>query len=161
FKLYGHTAPGALAEYAVRPAVALHKVPPAVTDVSAALVNQGALTVHAARRAPLGPGASAVVFRPGLPGLLLLPAAPAAGGGAPPGGGGAGGRRLAPAAGRGPGAVGASARGARGAGAGAPPGGRGAACVFDCPGTPAVVAQALRCARRGGTVALLGLAGGA
>src|SRR5262249_12213506 len=61
FKLYGHTAPGALAEYAVRPAIALHKVPPAVTDVSAALVNQGALTVHAARRARLGPGASAVV----------------------------------------------------------------------------------------------------
>ena len=27
FKLYGHTAPGALAEYAVRPAVALHRVP--------------------------------------------------------------------------------------------------------------------------------------
>src|SRR5437773_789441 len=30
FKLYGHTAPGALAEYAVRPAVALHKVPAGV-----------------------------------------------------------------------------------------------------------------------------------
>ena len=40
-------------------------------------------------------------------------------------------------------------------------GGRGADCVFDCSGNPAVVAQALRCARRGGTVALLGLAGGA
>ena len=36
FKLYGHTAPGALAEYAVRPAVALHKVPAHVTDVAAA-----------------------------------------------------------------------------------------------------------------------------
>ena len=51
FKLYGHTAPGALAEYAVRPAVALHKVPGNVGDLAAALVNQGALTVHATRRA--------------------------------------------------------------------------------------------------------------
>ena len=34
-------------------------------------------------------------------------------------------------------------------------------CVFDCSGNPAVIGQLLRCARRGGTVALLGLAGGA
>src|ERR1700751_935710 len=40
FKLYGHTAPGALAEYAVRPAVALHPVPDSVSEVAAALVNQ-------------------------------------------------------------------------------------------------------------------------
>ena len=79
FKLYGHTAPGALAEYAVRPAVALHKVPGSVSDVAAALVNQGALTVHAARRARLGPGASVAVFGPGLLGLLMLQVARAAG----------------------------------------------------------------------------------
>ena len=47
------------------------------------------------------------------------------------------------------------------AGARAATGGRGADIVFDCSGNPAVVGQALRCARRGGTVALLGLAGGA
>ena len=64
FKLYGHTAPGALAEYAVRPAVALHKVPAAVSDVAAALVNQGALTVHAARRARPGPGRQRRRVRP-------------------------------------------------------------------------------------------------
>jgi threonine dehydrogenase-like Zn-dependent dehydrogenase len=69
FKLYGHTAPGALAEYAVRPAVALHRVPPEVSDVAAALVNQGALTVHAARRARLEAGSSVAVFGPGLLGL--------------------------------------------------------------------------------------------
>ena len=69
FKLYGHTAPGALAQYAARPAVALHKVPAHVTSLAAALVNQGALTVHAARRARLGPGASAAVYGPGLLGL--------------------------------------------------------------------------------------------
>jgi L-iditol 2-dehydrogenase len=47
------------------------------------------------------------------------------------------------------------------AGVRAATGGRGADCVFDCSGNPAVLGQALRCARRGGTVALLGLAGGA
>src|ERR1039457_1132100 len=79
FRLYGHTAPGALAEYAVRLAGALHKVPAHVTDVAAALVNQGALTVHAARRAMLGPGDSVAVFGPGLLGLLMLQVARAAG----------------------------------------------------------------------------------
>src|SRR5262249_53441856 len=79
FKLYGHTAPGALAQYAVRPAVALHKVPATVSDTAAALVNQGALTVHAARRARLGPGASVAVFGPGLLGLLMLQVARGAG----------------------------------------------------------------------------------
>ncbi|MGD0608457.1 MAG: zinc-binding dehydrogenase, partial [Streptosporangiaceae bacterium] len=39
-------------------------------------------------------------------------------------------------------------------------GGRGVDYVFDCSGNPAVLAQAMRAARRGGTVAVLGLAGG-
>ena len=47
--------------------------------MAAALVNQGALTVHAARRARLGSGASAAVFGPGLLGLLMLQVARAAG----------------------------------------------------------------------------------
>jgi hypothetical protein len=34
----------------------LHKVTPAVSDVSAALVNLGALTVVDVRRAPFAPG---------------------------------------------------------------------------------------------------------
>ena len=159
FKLYGHTAPGALAEYAVRPAVALHKVPPAVTDLAAALVNQGALTVHAARRARLGPGASVAVFGPGLLGLLMLQVARAAGATTSwswwPG------PRLDIARDLGASAVVDYSREDPVAGVRAATGGRGADCVFDCSGNPAVVAQALRCARRGGTVALLGLAGGA
>src|SRR5262249_45847873 len=64
FKLYGHTAPGALADYAVRPAVALHKVPGSVSDLAAVLVNQGALTGHPTRPAPLGPRASGAAVRP-------------------------------------------------------------------------------------------------
>jgi L-iditol 2-dehydrogenase len=159
FKLYGHTAPGALAQYAVRPAVALHKVPATVSDTAAALVNQGALTVHAARRARLGPGASAAVFGPGLLGLLMLQVARAAGAtniivvGRGP--------RLAIARDLGCTTVVDYSQADPVAGVRAATGGRGADCVFDCSGNPDVVGQALRCARRGGTVALLGLAGGA
>jgi threonine dehydrogenase-like Zn-dependent dehydrogenase len=40
-------------------------------------------------------------------------------------------------------------------------GGRGVDYVFDCSGNPEVVEQLLRSVRRGGTVALLGLTGGA
>ena len=158
FKLYGHTAPGALAEYAVRPAVALHTVPPEVSDVAAALVNQGALTVHAARRARLDPGSTVAVFGPGLLGLLMLQVARAAGA-----------TRLI-TVGRGKRLITARELGSTEvvdysgtdpvAGVRAATGGRGVDCVFDCSGNPAVLAQAMRATRRGGTVAVLGLAGG-
>lgn len=158
FKLYGHTAPGALAEYAVRPAVALHKVPPEVSDAAAALVNQGALTVHAARRASLGPGASVAVFGPGLLGLLMLQVARASG------------ATQLITVGRGKRLVTASEVGSTDvvdygaddpvAAVRAASGGRGVDCVFDCSGNPAVLAQAMRAVRRGGTVAVLGLSGG-
>jgi L-iditol 2-dehydrogenase len=159
FKLYGHTAPGALAEYAVRPAVALHKVPGHVSDVAAALVNQGALTVHAARRTRLAAGASAAVYGPGLLGLLMLQVARAAG------------ATTAVMVGRGARLAAAGELGATHlvdyeqadpvAGVRDATGGRGADVVFDCSGNPAVLGQLLRSARRGGAVALLGLAGGA
>lgn len=159
FRLYGHTAPGALAQYAVRPEVALHQVPAHVGDVPAALVNQGALAVHAARRTRLGAGASAAVFGPGLLGLLMLQVARAAG------------ATTVVMVGRGARLAAAGELGATHlvdyeqqdpvAGVRAATGGRGADCVFDCSGNPAVTGQLLRSARRGGTVALLGLAGGA
>jgi L-iditol 2-dehydrogenase len=158
FKLYGHTAPGALAEYAVRPAVALHPVPANVSDVAAALVNQGALTVHAARRARLEPGSSVAVFGPGLLGLLMLQVARAAG------------ATQIITVGRGKRLVTARELGSTEvvdygaadpvAAVRAAAGGRGVDYVFDCSGNPAVLAQAMRAARRGGTVAVLGLAGG-
>ena len=158
FKLYGHTAPGALAEYAVRPAIALHKVPSQVSDVAAALVNQGALTVHAARRAGLGPGASVAVFGPGLLGLLMLQVARASG------------ATQVITVGRGKRLIAARELGSTDVAdysAGDPvtairsaTGGRGVDYVFDCSGNPSVLGQAMRAARRGGTVAVLGLAGG-
>ncbi len=159
FKLYGHTAPGALAEFAVRPAVVLHRVPPSVDDAAAALVNQGALTVHAARRVRLDAGAAVAVFGPGLLGLLMLQVARASGAATTVVVGR--GERLRTAAELGAthvvdyevddpaGSVRAAA------------GGRGVDVVFDCSGNPAVLAQAVRSVRRGGKVAILGLAGGA
>jgi L-iditol 2-dehydrogenase len=158
FRLYGHTAPGALAQYALRPAVTLHKVPQGVSDVAAALVNQGALAVHAARRARLGPAASVAVFGPGLLGLLMLQVALAAG------------ARQVVMVGRG-GRLGVARElGATDtvdfgqddpvAGVRAATGGRGADFAFDCAGSPAAMGQAVASVRRGGTVALLGLAGG-
>jgi L-iditol 2-dehydrogenase len=159
FKLYGHTAPGALAQYAVRPAVALHKVPASVSDVAAALVNQGALTVHAVRRARLGPGASVAVFGPGLLGLLMLQVARAAGATTVVMVGR--GQRLAVARELGCTDIVDYSQDDPVAGVRAATGGRGADCVFDCSGNPAVISQLLRSARRGGAVALLGLAGGA
>ena len=158
FRLYGHTAPGALAEYAVRPAVALHRVPDEVSEVAAALVNQGALTVHAARRAGLGPGDRVAVFGPGLLGLLMVQVARAAG------------ATEVIMVGRGPrlavaGELGSTSlvdyeQGDPVAAVRAAAGGRGVDHVLDCSGNPAVLAQAVRAVRRGGTVALLGLAGG-
>jgi L-iditol 2-dehydrogenase len=133
-------------------------VPPQVSSTAAALVNQGALTVHAARRAALRPGATVAVFGPGLLGLLMLQVARAAGAtkiimvGR--------GQRLATAGELGSTDLVDYERDDPVAAIRECTGGRGADCVFDCSGSPPVVAQALRSARRGGKVALLGLSGG-
>ena len=79
YRLYGHTAPGALAEYAVRPAQMLHKLPDSVSPLEGALVNQGAMTVHALRRVEFLPGSTVAIFGPGLLGLLSAAVASASG----------------------------------------------------------------------------------
>lgn len=157
FKLYGHTAPGALAEYAVRPAKVLHRLPDGILDLQAALVNQGALTVHALRRVGMLPGSTVAVFGPGLLGLLTTAVARASG------------ATSIIVVGRGP-----RLELAREMGCdevvdyeSADPaeavreltGGRGADYAFDCTGNPAVIPQAIDSVRRGGRVAVLGLAG--
>ena len=114
--------------------------PPRSATLAAALVNQGALTVHAARRARLGPGASVAVFGPGLLGLLMLQVARAAGAttvimvGR--------GQRLAVARELGATAIVDYQADDPVAGVRAATGGRGADCVFDCSGNPAVMGQA-------------------
>jgi L-iditol 2-dehydrogenase len=158
YRLYGHTAQGALAEYAARPARLLHLLPESVSDEAGALVNQGALAVHAVRRAGLDPGSSVAVFGPGLLGLLTLQIARASGAG----------RVLV--VGRGPrlelaGELGADelvdyTEGEPGEAVRTLAGGRGVDRVFDCTGDAGILPQLLRATARGGRIALLGLTAG-
>ena len=157
YKLYGHTAPGALAEYAVRPPVVLHRIPPEISDVEAALVNQGAMTVHALRRVQFRAGSSVAIFGPGLLGMLTAAVAKAAGAtrvimvGR--------GHRLELAQQMGATAVVDYEQTDPVAGVRDQTGGVGVDYAFDCSGNPDVLQQALDVVRRGGKVAVLGLAG--
>ncbi len=158
FKLYGHTAPGALAEYAARPEVMLHKISDSISDTAGALVNQGSLTVHAMRRVALQPGSSVVVFGPGLLGLVSTAVAKAMG------------AATVIVVGRGPRLELATRMGADHVvdyESGDPveavrelSGGLGVDYVFECAGNVTVMDQALGVVRRGGKIALLGLTGG-
>ncbi len=158
YRLYGHTAPGALAEYAVRPAQMLHRLPDSVSPLEGALVNQGSLTVHALRRVEFRSGSSVAIFGPGLLGLLTAAVASASGA-----------ERMI-MVGRGERLELARQMGCDEivdyesedpvAGVRRHTGGRGVDYVFDCTGNPSVPDQAIGSVRRGGRVALLGLSGG-
>jgi L-iditol 2-dehydrogenase len=158
YRLYGHTAQGALAEFAARPLRLLHRLPESVSDEAGALVNQGALAVHAVRRAGLDPGSSVAVFGPGLLGLLTLQVARASGAG-----------RVV-VVGRGPrlelaGKLGADelvdyTEGEPGEAVRRLTDGRGVDRVFDCTGDAGILPQLLRATARGGRIALLGLTAG-
>jgi L-iditol 2-dehydrogenase len=158
YRLYGHTAPGALAEFAVRPAVMLHKLPDTVSPLEGALVNQGSLTVHALRRVEFVPGSSVAIFGPGLLGLLAAAVAFASGASQIIMVGRGSRLELAEKMGcdevvdyeaEDP-IVGIRSRTV----------GRGVDYVLDCSGNPDVPAQAIGAVRRGGRIALLGLTGG-
>ena len=157
YKLYGHTAPGALAEYAVRPATVLHPIPESVSDLAGALVNQGALTVHALRRVQFRAGGTVAIFGPGLLGLMEAAVARAAGAtnvivvGR--------GQRLELALQMGANAVVDYEQVDPVEGVRELTNGRGADYAFDCSGNTSVIPQALDSVRRGGKVAVLGLAG--
>lgn len=157
YKLYGHSAPGAFAEYAARPAGLLHKLPDSVSFEESTIVNQGALGLHAIRRCHIEPGDTVAVIGPGLVGLITLQLAHTVG------------AVRVIVVGRGPrldlarelGAddvVDYSAENAAEA-IRRLTGGRGADCAFECAGTPASVTSAIECVRRGGRVALVGLTG--
>jgi L-iditol 2-dehydrogenase len=158
YRLYGHTAPGALAEYAVRPAQMLHKLPDSVSHLEGALVNQGSMTVHALRRVEFLPGSTVAVFGPGLLGLLTAAVASASGAAQVlmVGRGG----RLDLAAKMGSDKVIDYENEDPVAGVRRLTTGRGADYVFDCTGNPRVLAQAIGSVRRGGKIAVLGLTGG-
>lgn len=157
YKLYGHTAQGAFAEYAARPAGLLHKLPGQVSFEEGTIVNQGALGLHAIRRCRVEPGDTVAVIGPGLIGLICVQLAKATG------------ATRVIVAGRG-----ARLDLARELGADETidissadtvatvremTEGRGADCAFECAGAPAAVVAAINCVKRGGRVALVGLTG--
>jgi L-iditol 2-dehydrogenase len=156
-RLYGHSAQGAFAEYAARPAVLLHKLPDTVSFEESAIVNQGALGLHAIRRCGIEPGDCVAVIGPGLIGLVTLQLAKVVG------------AARVIVAGYGPRLDLARELGADEIvdisttnsldGILNLTGGRGADCAFECAGTPSAVATSLNCVKRGGRVALIGLTG--
>ncbi len=159
YKLYGHTAQGALAEYAVREAAMVHRIPDHISFEAGALINQAALTVHALRRTNFRPGSTVAVFGPGLLGLLTAAVARASG------------ATKVIMVGRGPRLELALQMGCDVAvdyskqdpveGVREHTGGKGAHYVYDCTGNPDVPNQALHAVHRGGAIALLGLSGNA
>lgn len=68
----GLSRDGAFAPLVAAPAASCHALPPEVGDAAGALVEPLAVAVHAVRRARVSPGARAVVVGAGPIGLLLL-----------------------------------------------------------------------------------------
>src|SRR3972149_971749 len=157
YKLYGHSAQGAFAEYAARPAGLLHKLPDAVSFEEGTIVNQGALGWQAIRRCRIEPGDTVAVIGPGLVGLITVQLAKAVG------------ATRVIIAGRGPRLDLACELGADEVvdismtdtveGIRALTDGRGADCAFECAGAPEAVVASINCVKRGGRVALAGLTG--
>jgi len=157
YKLYGHSAQGAFAEYAARPAGLLHKLPEAVSFEEGTIVNQGALGLHAIRRCRIEPGDTVAVIGPGLVGLITVQLAKAVG------------ATRVIVAGRGPRLDLARELGAEDVvdisttdtveGIRALTNGSGADCAFECAGAPEAVVASINCVKRGGRVALVGLTG--
>jgi L-iditol 2-dehydrogenase len=157
YKLYGHTAQGAFADYAVRPAALLHKVPDSVSFEESTIVNQGALGLHAIRRCRIEPGDTVAIIGPGLVGMITLQLAQAVGAtrvivvGR--------GQRLDLARELGADEVIDYTAGHVAEAIRALTDGRGVDCAFECAGTPAAIVSAIECVRRGGRVGLVGMTG--
>jgi L-iditol 2-dehydrogenase len=157
YKLYGHSAQGAFAEYAARPAGLLHKLPDSVSFEEGTIVNQGALGLHAIRRCRIEPGDTVAVIGPGLVGLITVQLAKAVG------------ATRVIVAGRGPRLDLARELGAddvvditsadTAEAVRALTDGRGADGAFECAGAPSAVVAAINCVKRGGRVAIVGLTG--
>jgi len=157
YKLYGHSAQGAFADYAARPAGLLHKLPDAVSFEEGTIVNQGALGLHAIRRCRIEPGDTVAVIGPGLVGLITVQLAKAVG------------ATRVIIVGRGPRLDLAKELGADDVvdisttdtfeGIRSLTNGHGVDCAFECAGAPEAVVASINSVKRGGRVALVGLTG--
>jgi L-iditol 2-dehydrogenase len=146
---------GAFAEFVAVPERVLYRLPEGLSFEKAAMVEAVSVAVHAVRRTPLGPNASVVVLGAGMIGLLVIQVLKGAGCGRVIAVDLDGDRlRLALKLG----ATAALKAGSPGL-AGevrALCDGRGADAVFEVVGLASTVATAVECARKGGSVTLVG-----
>ncbi len=146
---------GAFAERVVVPARILHRIPPGVSMVEAALAEPLAVALHAVSRAPSAAAGSALVIGAGVIGLLIVASLRAAGCSrivvvdlSP--------ARLARATTMGATDVIPADAADVGERLQALTGGRGPDVVFEAVGIPATVALGIESVRKGGTVVLVG-----
>lgn len=157
YRIYGHSAQGAFAEYAARPAALLHRLPDLVSFEEATIVNQGALGLHAVHRCNIGAGDTVAIIGPGLIGLVTLQLARAYGAarilvsGSGP--------RLELARELGADETIDLAKHDPAESIRSLTNGLGVDCAFECAGTPAAFATAVASVKRGGRVGLIGLSG--
>jgi 2-desacetyl-2-hydroxyethyl bacteriochlorophyllide A dehydrogenase len=81
FQVAGNSIPGGFAEYMQMPAYALYRLPAAIDYEVGALIEPLAVTVHAARLAPIRMGDRVLILGAGTIGLLAVASARAAGAG--------------------------------------------------------------------------------
>jgi L-iditol 2-dehydrogenase len=146
---------GAFAEYVAVPSHILYRLPDSLSFEKAAMVEAVSVAVHAVKRTPLAPGASVVVLGAGMIGLLVIQVLRAAGCA----------RviavdldedRLRLALRLGATAALRAGSPRLGAEVRALCDGRGADAVFEVVGLASTVAAAIECARKGGSVTLVG-----
>ena len=151
---YGHYTDGAYADYVVHSVKSVFRVPDALSDEEAAMLDPAAIALHTVKRGGHRPGDTVVVVGPGVMGLLVAECALATGAG----------RVIV--AGRG-------ARLQRAAELGFEPvdvtasdlveevrartGGVGAEVALECSGDPKAVGQCAALLRKGGRVAVIGI----
>ena len=155
--ILGLTDDGGLAEYVVARAETCVRVPEGLTPERAALAEPAAVAVRAVRKLEMPLGSSLLVLGAGTIGLLVLQAAMRAGLGPvlvcdPQA------RRRELALGHG--ALAALTPGDLAEAVPDLTGGRGPDAVIECSGAPGLAAEAIRCARRGGSVVLVGFHNG-
>jgi L-iditol 2-dehydrogenase len=152
---YGHNAPGAYADYVVHSVKSVFAVPDSLSDEEAAMLDPAAIALHTVRRGGHRPGDVVVVIGPGVMGLLVAEAAHALGAG----------RVIV--VGRGPRLAKAAALGHETVDftAGDPvaavrglTGGLGADVALECSGAAEAVGQCAALVRKGGRVAVIGIA---
>lgn len=146
---------GAFAEYVAVPSHILYRVPDSLSFEKAAMVEAVSVAMHAVKRTPLAAGASVVVLGAGMIGLLVIQVLKAAGSA----------RviavdldedRLRLALRLGATAAVRAGSPKLGAEVRALCDGRGADAVFEVVGVASTVAAAVECARKGGSVTLVG-----